>query len=218
MKSEFNPVFEINREAVHRRMRLKTGTPVYKAVQEVYDTCLRKTAACVMYQAVYLLGKNDHRITQPDLDGCSELLYCFITIGQPVLDVIDGHFEDGRYLEGYLINEMANEAVMSASNQLYHHVKQVLHNRGCRMTQRFSPGECHLDLSCNKLVMEALESGFQVSATLTDQMMLNPPKSMLFLYGVDPDLPEGEKDRDCGDCQRMKCNYRLAQTKPITEL
>jgi hypothetical protein len=216
MKAEFNPVLHVNQESLYRRLRLKTGTSVFEAVQCIHSSCLEKTAASVRFQALYLLEKNENLIEHPLLDRCEWLLFCFITIGKPVLEEIDESFNNGRYLEGYLINEMANEAVMSAATQLYEHVKKRLGGRGYHLTRRFSPGECQLDLSCNRLMMEKLGKTFTLSAELTDQTMLDPPKSMLFLYGVDFHLPEQIKDVDCSWCQSLKCDYRevLAEVTP----
>jgi hypothetical protein len=206
MKAEFNPVLQVNQESLYRRLRLKTGTPVFEAVQCIHSSCLEKTATSV----------HENLIEHPLLDRCEWLLFCFVTIGKPVLEEIDESFNNGRYLEGYLINEMANEAVMSASAQLYEHEKKRLGGRGYHLTRRFSPGDCQLDLSCNRLMMEKLGEMFTLSAGLTDQTMLDPPKSMLFLYGVDPHLPEQIKDVDCSWCQSLKCDYRevLAEVTP----
>lgn len=71
------------------------------------------------------------------------------------------------------------------------------------------PGEGTLDLSCQKTLLEAFGDVPEVRGiTLTPGLMLRPERSMLYVFGADPDYPRRSVEHDCGMCPREGCLYR----------
>ena len=44
---------------------------------------------------------------------------------------------------------------------------------------------------------------------LTDSCMLEPEKSMLYVFGADPSFPERSVEHDCSQCPNTTCFFRM---------
>ncbi|HBH12648.1 MAG: Uncharacterized protein XD91_1681 [Clostridiales bacterium 38_11] len=213
MKASFNPVLLINKSLVFERMRVNASSNIYKKVNELFEGLVPLIEKSVDYQAVFTVEDNHFGFVQSPLSDCDKIVFCYVTIGERVCHEVNRMFEDGRLLEGYLLNEMTNEVVMDATNQLYGHIKGLLKPIGFNLSKRLSPGECTLDMTYQSLIMNELKKSFDIKGTLTSAYMINPEKSTLYLYGADPDQPDTDMDFDCGTCPSHSCPYR--RSKPL---
>lgn len=115
----------------------------------------------------------------------------------------------GDYLEGYMLSEGINERIFQASEEVSRRAAREMARRGCGLSRRYSPGEGTLDLSCQKTLLEAFGDVPEVRGiTLTPGLMLRPERSMLYVFGADPDYPRRSVEHDCGMCPREGCLYR----------
>lgn len=208
MKASFYPVLQINKSLVFERMRVNQSSKIYKKVNELYERLIPVIEELVDYQAVFALEDNHFGFYQHPLSDCDKIVFCFVTIGEGVCHEVNRMFEDGQLLEGYLLNEMTNEVVMDATNQLYRHIKSLLKPIGLNLSKRLSPGECTLDMTYQALIMEELKKSFDIKGTLTSAYMIDPEKSTLYLYGADSNQPDSDVDFDCGTCTSHNCPYR----------
>lgn len=208
MKEVLNPVFRVDKSMVFQRMRLKETSNVYKKMDSVFNRLLPEVEALVDYQAIFLVKDNIARLDQPILDNCEKMVFCYATIGPAIPDRITQLFDEKEMVDGYVLNEMANDVIMDLTNQMYIHIKETLKRDGYQLTKRFSPGECDLDLSLQAFIMDHLKEHFEIKGKLMNSYMINPEKSSLFVYGADKNIPELEKDFDCSECLSHNCPYK----------
>jgi hypothetical protein len=208
MKASFVPVLQIDKPLVFERMRVNESSRIYEKVNALYDGLIPVIEELVDYQAVFTVEDNCFGFEQAPLSNCDKIVFCYVTIGERVCLEISRMFENGQLLEGYLLNEMTNEVVMDASNQLYRHIKSLLKPIGFNLSKRYSPGECTLDMTYQSLIMDELKKSFEIRGSLTSAYMINPEKSTLYVYGADPKLPDSDVDFDCLSCPSENCPYR----------
>lgn len=210
MKEIFNPVTQIKKEAIFKRMRPNATSRVSKAIDKQYDACLNKVMSTIDYQALIWSKDNVFANDIIEVKHCEKIVFCFVTIGEPISNAINSCFENSNFLEGYLLNEIANEVVIDATNQMYAYIKKNMKKRRYHLTKRLSPGECSFDMKYQNTIMGELKKGFEIKASLTESFMIDPEKSTLFLYGADKNIPESNIDFDCSSCQSTNCAYRRA--------
>ena len=208
MKASFNPVLQINKPLIFERMRVSDSSKIYDKVNGIYEDLIPVIERLVAYQAVFSMEENKFEINQPLLSQCDKIVFCYVTIGEKLCLEVNRLFEDGQLLQGYILNEMTNEVVMDATNQLYRHIKSLLKPIGYHLSKRLSPGECTLDMTYQSLIMDELKKSFDIKGTLTSAYMINPEKSTLYVYGADPKLPDSDVDFDCENCSSVNCPYR----------
>lgn len=208
MREEFKPVFRVDKAMVFKRMRLKETSRVYEKMDCVFGRLLPKLESLIDYQALFLVKDNQFKLDQSQLDICEKMVFCYATIGPRVSDEITHLFDEKEMVDGYVMNEMANDLIMDLTNQLYSHIKATLKKDGYHLTKRFSPGECDLDLSLQAFIMDHLKEHFEIKGKLMNSYMINPEKSSLFMYGADTKIAELEKDFDCSECLSHNCPYQ----------
>ncbi len=208
MYHEFHPELKINKPLVFERMRVSQTSKIYHKVNQLYENLVPIVKQLVDYQAVYALEESTLVFEDALLNDCTHHVFCFVTVGQPICDEVNRLFEVSNFLEGYILNEMANEVILDATNQLYAHLKTNLKAQGLILTKRYSPGECHLSMDYQKTILGVLQKYSSIQASLTSAFMIKPEKSTLFLYGADANITETDVDFDCKACPSLNCPYR----------
>ena len=208
MMIPFHPLLRINKTIIFDRMRVAKTSNMYHKVSEIFDECLTNIEHLIHYQAVYVIEDNDHQINYESLSDSEKIVYCFVTIGEEICTRVNQIFDEKDYLKGYILNEIANEIVMDATDQLYFHIKRIVKKDNYNLSKRYSPGECSFDMSYQRTILAHLEKYDEIKASLTDAYMIYPEKSTLFVYGADKSFPDSAVDYDCSTCQSVNCPYK----------
>lgn len=208
MKETFKPIIKLDKKKIYTRIKVREDSPMYDTIDKLYEKYVKNIKDRIEFQVIYTVKPNEFSFDISDVDKCEKVVFCYATIGHPVNDDVIKLFDDKNYLEGYLLNEIANDIVMEATNQLYSYLKGKMKEMGYFLTKRFSPGECTFEMEYQKPIMEELKKDFDVNGELTDSFMINPEKSTLYIYGADKDIPELEVDFDCSTCQSHNCPFR----------
>lgn len=208
MKDVFNASIQLDKKKIYTRIKVKEDSPIYDTIDKLYNEYAETVKNKIEFQVIYTTKTNEFDFDIPDVDKCDKIIFCYATIGHPVNDEIIKLFDDKNYLEGYLLNEVANEIVMESTNQLYKYLKIKMKESGYFLTKRYSPGECTFEMKYQKPIMEELKKDFDVKGELTDSFMINPEKSTLYIYGLDKNIPELDLDFDCSTCQSIDCPFR----------
>lgn len=208
MKNIFNPRINIDKEAIYKRMKVSENSRIYDTINEIFDKCLERAISKINFETMFLTKDNSLEFSIKEVNDCEKIVFCFASIGKEICHEINGDFENSNYLEGYLLNEISNEIIMQATNQMYTHIKSEMRSQGYNLTKRYSPGECSFEMKYQVKIMEELKKEFEIQASLTESFMINPEKSTLFLYGADKNIPELEVDFDCSTCKAVDCPYK----------
>lgn len=174
--------YDKNRIFTRLKLRADPNTNAYaESIFPYLVELLRENIELVL---AYNITDNDLTIASPELSSCDMLAVCYCGATQKIVDCVDDLMAKSDFLEGYILNDLANEVLFNASNAM---------NR--------------------RLYNEFKAQGEPFPATLTEHYMLQPEKAMLYAYGAGTGLPDRSIDHDCSKCPNLSC-YMRRDTNP----
>ena len=179
----------------------------YAAMSVLYDNLVEVVREATP-KAAFVLDTKPEAVSLGRASGCMWLMYCLVTLGDDLSGRIGDFFEKGLYAEGLLLDAMANHVLFDCSCQLHQRLVGESALINLALTKRLSPGEGQLVLSFQKTILEQFSTLDSLGVTMTDGDMLDPVKSLAYVYGADASLPKNALDHDCSDCGRLQCNLR----------
>ncbi len=208
MLVKFKPEIIIDKDLIFKRMKINSNSPAYESISKIFDSQLKDIDNIIDFESLYVINDKNYTFNIKNIDECEKIAYCFTSVGKKSIDVINKCFSNDEYLEGYLLNAISDEIVMSSSRQMYQNIKNLVKQDNYNLTKRYSPGECGFDIKFQTTIMNELKKTAKINAHLTESYMIIPEKSTLFLYGIDKNIPESVVDHDCSQCTREDCPYK----------
>lgn len=198
----------VDQETVFRRLSITGDSYACQSSRSTLISLLEKSAGLVESSCYYCLVPNIYQLPEPELAQCEKLVLCFATLGPKISAQIGLYFESRDYLEGYLLDHLGNEMLFSASEEMNRLIEAKVREQGYNLTTPFSPGEGHLELEYQALFLEEMKRRGEIPVSINDHYMLNPEKSILYVFGADPNIAQCDIQHDCSRCTREKCYFR----------
>lgn len=210
MKRFIPPSLRYDRERIFTRLRIRPDREsVYEYAAEIFPRLERIAAEEAELLCGYTLAPLDRAAGIPLSDGCEGLAVCFVCCSNRIEEKIKAMIAEGELLEGYILNDLANDILFSASDDMNCRLREELHRQDCGMTERLTPGEGSLTLAQQQTLLDILKAKYpELPLTLTERCMLQPERSMLYAYGFGRQLPDRPVDHDCSRCTNESCYYR----------
>lgn len=206
-----NVTVEYDRSRIFRRLHIEPGTTVYDYCEGIFPSLEEIVRQKLSMYHCYQVSRGEIRVGIPEVDDSAYQVACLSTCTEEILKAVDSLLERGDFLEGYLLNDLSNEILFNASNQMNREIDARLRAAGCHLSCRYSPGEGALELRHQATLLARFRGEAVLGhIALTDTYMLTPEKSMLYLYGADPSLPWIPVEHDCSRCQNVTCIFRTA--------
>lgn len=202
--------FRYSKERIFQRLKiLPENENVYEYANEIFPRLEEIARAEVELLCGYTVIPNTLELDSPEMDSCDLLAVCLAGCTDRIVNKVSAMMDEGEYLEGYILNDLANEILFNASDDMNCQLYEELRRQGYRLTSRFTPGENHLALEHQRTFLNILkEKKPDLPLTLTEHYMLQPEKGMLYAYGGGKHLPERSITHDCANCSNVNCFYR----------
>lgn len=200
--------FKPDKAAILAMLECDEQSPVYREISAIYDQYSETAGLAVKPQAAFVYGEKPAHLQDVRIDGCSRLIYCLVTIGDKLAAESTACFQAGLYAKGLLLDAIANYALFECSRQLYQYIVCEIQPAGLGLTRRLSPGEADFAADWQATILKQFAAIGAFGVTLTEGCMLNPVKSLAYVYGADVSLPMTFTDHDCSDCGRLDCKLR----------
>ncbi|AKL94774.1 putative vitamin B12 dependent methionine synthase [Clostridium aceticum] len=209
------PQWNIDKDKVFHRISCKPSSPGYTVVDQHYQALLKELKKMADPLGIYKYKKRGVEDSNEGIDNCSYVVYCFVSIGKEVSDRIQHYFEIGSYLKATVLDAMADEMLFSISEEVTNHVFSEAKERLHGLTYKIEPGQRDIPLRLQKEIIMKLNEGEEnlIEVKITEGFMLDPLKSMTFMYGADKNLPLTLRNHDCGGCSRKNCQFRFFSSK-----
>lgn len=196
-------------ERLFHRLRLRSETAAWEQARQALESVAGLLEQQMHLVSGYAVCRQPMCLGVQELDGAAWRVVCLCSCSEAVGAMAGELLAKGDYLEGYMLSEGINERIFQASEEVSRRAAREMARRGCGLSRRYSPGEGTLDLSCQKTLLEAFGDVPEVRGiTLTPGLMLRPERSMLYVFGADPDYPRRSVEHDCVMCPREGCLYR----------
>lgn len=127
------------------------------------------------------------------------------TIGDEVESWSKQEMKAGNSLEGYLIDLIASELAESATDLLHDYLQKLAADQGLGITNRFSPGYCHWQVSEQPQLFSLLGEA-PCGVTLNPSALMHPVKSVSGIIGIGDGLQR--LNYKCSVCTDKHCIMR----------
>ena len=205
-----NVTVQYSRSRIYRRLHIEPDTPVFEYAESAFPALVKLMEENLRMQNCYSIFPRQLCIGVEDVDNAKMQVACLSSCSGAIMDAITGLLDRGDYLEGYILNDLSNEVLFNASNQMNREIAAKLSRQGCRLSRRYSPGEGGVELHCQLPLLDCFRDEPRLShVTLTESFMLEPEKSMLYIFGADPAYPERSVEHDCSQCPNTSCFFRM---------
>lgn len=145
-------------------------------------------------------------------------ILCMVSIGDEIDKIVKEQFATHNYLEGMLLNSLADEVLFEATNQLHgildKDIKEGVFDNGdvsvksLFMTSRFETGTSIVPIEWQKDLYDDIQAVHNTSINITSGLMLDPSKSLAYLYGLTKEDCSKGFDHDCSECDSISCRGR----------
>ena len=117
-------------------------------------------------------------------------------------------FHKGDYLEGMLLNTIADQLLFTAADQMEKEMARELALKGLFLKNRKEPGSAGVPLDEVVQILEAIKRDYDLEVNLTEGYMMDPVKSSAHYYELDQDSASCLPGRACDQCDLEQCQYR----------
>ena len=125
--------YDKNRIFTRLKLRADPNTNAYaESIFPYLVELLRENIELVL---AYNITDNDLTIASPELSSCDMLAVCYCGATQKIVDCVDDLMAKSDFLEGYILNDLANEVLFNASNAM----NRRLYNEFSRRASRSPP-------------------------------------------------------------------------------
>ncbi|WP_373481483.1 5-methyltetrahydrofolate--homocysteine methyltransferase [Acetobacterium sp.] len=200
----------IDREELFERMHISKERPNYQKFEECYQNLLESLPDLLNIQATHVLkANNEAKKIHKGLCEVSHIVYCLVTLGPKISEQSTAYFVDKDFLNGLMIDAMADILLFNASNDYYDTVKRdVYEEQGYALTLRYSPDDNIIPMQVQKKILEYAKGEELLSVGISEGFMYNPVKTLGYVYGADQSIELAKKDHDCVMCSNLTCKYR----------
>ena len=205
-----NAAIQYDQSRIFRRLRIEPDTYVYEYSNEHFPELVEQVKDNLHMLHCFCILDTPLKLGIPDVDDCEKQVVCLSSCGPEILQAAENLIEQGDFLEGYVLNDLANEILFNGSDQMNRIAESRVEAMGCHLTRRYSPGEGSIPLELQKDLLSCFRNEPALQHVhLTESFMLAPEKSMLYVFGADPKKPKRSVEHDCSQCPNVDCFFRM---------
>lgn len=205
---------EIDRNIVYSLLDLNEESPVYEEVVSAYEELLPVAAGMMVPQGRIGFGELCHEVKNVPLG--SKVAYVLVSLGQEIGSYCSRLMEEGNYLEGMLVDAMADSCLFNLEKQWQPVLKQACAGQRLGVRARIAiPQE--IPMKVQETVCRALH-GEEIGVGITSGYMLSPVKTTCEVFALTDDETVFESQHDCSKCENTTCKIRWmtgGQKKPV---
>lgn len=144
-------------------------------------------------------------IIQKMLQHAENYAFLLVTAGPEPEQLARSLLNEGKFLEGYIVDLVASDLVDKVADQVQEHLKCLAEKQGQRITNRYSPGYCSWNVAEQQKLFSLFPDGC-CGISLTESSLMDPIKSLSAIIGVGTKV--SYNDYTCEFCPMLKCQFR----------
>ncbi|MCK4700855.1 MAG: DUF4445 domain-containing protein [Bacteroidales bacterium] len=207
----------VDKQIILKIMECKHGSHAFKIVNSVYETILDKAYSLVQPKGVIITGGIPDFFYLREKENFRSGVFCIATLGKDISEESSSLFSAGEYLEGLLLNTIADQMLINLTTAMYQEkILPFVRKKEDGISYRYIPGCQNVPIEYQKHILDLVGSEAKNEISITEGMMLVPVKSTVYFYVTDKSLPIRINDRDCRKCDMKDCKYRTILYVGIT--
>ena len=208
MIKEKDILFQVNQKRFFKRIHIDSEKKQDEELRERV-LWLEEQMRSQTIQMVYRKGEGDFSLGIREMDDCPVQIVCLVSIGEKLNQKIDGFFAEEKYLEAYLLDQMASDALFFASEKLNEMLCRDMKSEGWYLVQKAEAGEGDIPLERQKDFLDIIRAECDIGVRVNDAGVLLPEKTMVYAFSADKEGKELCLNHDCRQCSRKDCGFRM---------
>ena len=102
---------EYDKERIFTRLKLREDPNTNAYAESIFPQLVELLRENLELLLAYNITDNDLAIASPELSSCDLLAVCYCGASQKIVDCVDGLMARCDFLEGYILNDLANEVL-----------------------------------------------------------------------------------------------------------
>lgn len=187
-------------------MECTRSSSIFPRIEALYQELYPKLLELIHPLGVIKVGAFPNQKDVP----CSELeeaAYVLFTLGDVISDRIGELFLTGEFLEGMLLETMADDYLvrMEASSQDF--IKDALKSLGRGAFLRLEAPR-DIPMEYQKTILKEIKRSVFVPVTITDRYMYEPEKTLSYLLLLTEDTSVYNGAHSCDNCELEECMFK----------
>lgn len=203
--NDFN--LKLNKNAVFKAIDCKKNSDIYIHASKVYDSLKFLVYELVEPIAVIAFSPKRNNLELEYLNCFNEIIYVIMTIGDKISNKISEFFKCGEYLNGIILNSMADIMLFDMEDNLLDIIKTKCIKRGLGINKRLEPAT-DLCLEVQKIIWEETSAKELINVDITESYMLKPVKSNTFILEANNHVDYFKMKHDCNGCKLVTCKMK----------
>ena len=176
-----------NKSNVYERLHVEPGSAAWEYNEEIFPEVMSEIMERLRIHDCILIPDRRIMTGVEEIDRAEKQVICMIAIEQNVMDKMDEYLADYDFPEAYLLDQMVNEILFNAGDDLSLAAEEAMKAEGLGVTQRYIPGDEPLPLGVQSQMLECLHGAEEAAVlSVSERGALRPEKSALYLFGADP--------------------------------
>ncbi|NLT95643.1 MAG: hypothetical protein GXW85_08980 [Clostridia bacterium] len=198
----------INKEKVLKIMGCSPESGIYQKTAQLYDCLLESIKDDLNPTGVYKFIDIPPTLKFQEIANCSQIVLCFLTLGEKISLKINEYFAENRLWEAMLLEVMADQILFKISDRLFCQVLSEARKKGWNLTEKLEPGTGTIPLDIQKEIFDNLNL-MEINVSLNSAFVFSPLKSLAFFCGAGKDVSPNAKGHDCAKCGMKNCLFNM---------
>ncbi len=205
----------INKESVFRYIGCDPADPAYEEYSSEFEGVLSGVLGALRPKAALGFGILSDPMGSVLKPG-TEVLCVLITLGSEISDTIEGFFQAGSFVKGFLADAVADTLLFSVEEQVLNTVREMCRERHLGIKDRFEAPD-RIPMEMQKTAFDLLKADETLGMDITSGYMLSPVKSLCVIFETTDDESLMCLSHTCDQCGMKNCPQRKTGDKvPVT--
>lgn len=200
--------FILDRDAVFKCMDCSKDSDAYEEMCDIYKALREEMKKLVQPVGAFRFDRISEKYMVHDTRDCTHVVFCLLTLGSRISERTEYYFANDQYMEGMLFDAMAVNLLEEYTRQFYKNICKEAKKNTLGLTCRISPGNADFPIERQKDILEEVDGSRLMNVYVTKEYMLNPVKSVSFIFGADAKLDIPPLDHECSRCTSVGCKMR----------
>ncbi|MGB4439950.1 MAG: hypothetical protein WBJ13_12185 [Sedimentibacter sp.] len=204
----------INKQRILKKLHIVEETEANKIAISIFDEVCEIIKEIMNLTVIYAETESLN-LGFDELDNCKKHVICFISSKNDISEISSRMMNSGKYMQGYLIHEVAEDVIFSASNHVNKIIRSEAELSGYKLTKRYAAGDGTINLNKQQNILDALKKEIDVDVYLNEYDVLIPGMSLLYVFGLYKNdnterlkTSNNEECSECSLCENLNCLYR----------
>lgn len=205
---DFHPF--IDREKVFGQLNCYPESPVYEEMEESFDEIKDKMLKLCKPVGVLALG----RIPADYFQQEREAVYALVTIGQEISDCSTQKFAEGDYVQGMLIDAIADSILFSLEDDIQRELRDACAGWKKGVSKRLEAPQ-DISMEIQKEALKQTNAEELLGLELSSGYMFRPIKTSSQIYLTTDDEKIFKAQHNCRTCPNINCQLRHVEPLKI---